>query len=57
MNFYEKYIKYKNKYLKLKNQTGGNYEEFINNVIKIFNYITIKYDEPRDYIPIQNIFE
>jgi len=26
MSFYKKYLKYKNKYLKLKNQTGGNYK-------------------------------
>jgi hypothetical protein len=60
MDYKDKYIKYKIKYLQLKNKNnmiGGNYEEFINNVIKIFNYITIKNDEARDYIPIQNIFE
>ena len=36
MNYYQKYLKYKKKYLELKNQSGGNDEDF--NLVKTFNY-------------------
>ena len=36
MNYYQKYLKYKKKYLELKNQSGGNDEDF--NLVKTFYY-------------------
>ena len=35
MNYYQKYLKYKKKYLELKKQSGGNDEDF--NLVKTFN--------------------
>ena len=35
MNYYQKYLKYKKKYLELKNQSGGNDEDF--KLVKTFN--------------------
>ena len=37
MSYYEKYLKYKNKYLELKNQTGGNYTLNLKEWVEIEN--------------------
>jgi hypothetical protein len=53
-NYHKKYLKYREKYLLLKNQTGGRFEHFSNeHIVRFFN--SLSFDDLNDFAKDENL--